>query len=803
MLSETNLKKLKEILQSAPAADAEVEIQVLQPRSDERLPNGRYPYQQIVASKIDHMQEYNLNLLVASPTGSGKTFAIEYAAQWASQENYTLCIAQPLIALAAEVYFKLLKSLDESLVMLKTGPIVKGEIDDAKILVCTYEVLARIASDRSEVFTSCKIVIIDEIHCIENDRGPVILEILNECRDKNIIALSGTLPNKVEFAKFLSSINENITYITGARDRPVALNYFFYNVCRQRCSTLRSTEDAHEVDPKVIGGLNKKQDLLSCIRCLQSHNSAPMLFVMFSIKKLDQMADWASCLDFSNSWIRSRVTVMFNSMLSSVPEEDHCLFDDLKMLALKGIGKHHSHLPVPYLELVCALAEKRLISVVFSSSTLSAGINLPVKTLVLCGAYIPRKTSTGSMIHETLSSLLFHQLAGRAGRPQFEKNGYVVIVGKDDNSYKSAQALVKRPLQYIRPCTELCVGDVMRGMRQRRDLSHEQAHFMDPGLKNKINFTNSIQYEIERIYPELSDKSMWDKATQVFKAGNIIIENAACLPWARVQDENELFLVVDASGEMSTTAELPETASGMWKASLTTKSEAAKKYPVQHFDEILRTKAAIKVLLDAQDCDKGLWLLASVMKLKAYWESFSLHHESAAHVHQLCQEIPQMFKNSPNVLNSLGLAACEIRAVKNPCIVVQALLCSGTMNADSLIEFCSCVLGDGIANQESNDEEQHIYSKFPVLRALPAITETKITRAVTSWANGSNLYTITSSEDACSVGVLCRHLLRVSDLLQEMKESSSILGTLDLIPNIEQALSKIKRGLPFLRRSEY
>ena len=798
-MSEDKQKKLREILKMKPSeAVYEAQIYMMYPQSDQKLENGRYPYQQIVASKIDEMQASPCNLLIASPTGSGKTFAIEYAALWAAQSNSTLCIAEPLIALAKQIYTVLSGRVDKALLSLKTGPISKGELDEAKILICTFEVLARLTSDFSPFFTSCKTVVIDEIHCIESDRGPVLLEILTGCQNKNIIALSGTLPNKKEFAKFLGSMNDNPTYVTGARTRPVPLQFYHYNTSRQICSPLVESDRIPELNPDLIGGLVGKQDMLSCIRCLQRHDSEPILFVLFSIRKLDQMADWTSCLDLVNGSQKSQITVIFNSMLRTIPEEDRCLFDSLKMLALKGIGKHHSHLPVPYLEVVCSLAEKRLIKIVFSSSTLSAGINLPVRTVVHCGAYIPQKKSDGSMSHEIVSPLLFHQLSGRAGRPQFERNGYVVIVGKNDISYSSAQALMQRSLTSIIPYTELNIGDVMRGMRQCRNLSFEQARFQDPSLKYKIDFANCVHDRIHKLCNEISEINVLKHATEICQATNTIVNNNSCMRWAKIQDSHKKVLVISPLGEISIETNVETIQNDSWWVELTTDKPIPKKYPVQHVNEILETQKAVEILVRT-DVDSTVMLLASVLRYKKYWENFNNLNSTAIEIEKICDQIPSIFKGSSCILNPLGVAACDIRAVKNPCVVIEALLSYGPLSSTDLLEFCSAVLQDG-----KPDPEARVYintlAKFSALRKLENLTESRLIKAVIEWGSMETLFTITNKENACSVGVLCRHLLRVSEVLQEFREFFSQMHIEGLSMQLEEAFSNINRGLPFMRR---
>ena len=182
------------------------------------------------------MRTSRCNLLIQSPTGSGKTFAICEAARLVldSSAGEILYVAEPLIALAEQVYNRL-GGEREARCALRTGPSRRGGDDESRVVVCTYEVLARICLSSPQRLDCCSTIVIDEIHYIASDRGPVIQEILQATQTKNIVALSGTLPNKAQFARFLSSLNGLPTYIAGADTRPVPLSFSVYDVGSSRC----------------------------------------------------------------------------------------------------------------------------------------------------------------------------------------------------------------------------------------------------------------------------------------------------------------------------------------------------------------------------------------------------------------------------------------------------------------------------------------------------------------------------------------------------------------------------------------
>ena len=189
---------------------------------------GLYPFQSHIRTLLTSISDNPCNILVASPTGSGKTFAIEEAAQKALEIGKPIYVAQPLIALAEQVYSRLNGDQNER-ICLRTGPSCRGRSDQELVTICTYEVLSRACLKNPHLLRDAMLVIIDEIHYVASDRGPAIIEILHSCPATPLIALSGTLPNQTQFGNFVASINSLPTYITGAKRRPVPVSYFTYD----------------------------------------------------------------------------------------------------------------------------------------------------------------------------------------------------------------------------------------------------------------------------------------------------------------------------------------------------------------------------------------------------------------------------------------------------------------------------------------------------------------------------------------------------------------------------------------------
>jgi hypothetical protein len=765
-----------------------------------------YPYQRHVRQVLAEMAAAPRNLLVASPTGSGKTFAIEEAARRVlrGSEGETLYIAQPLIALAEQVYSRL-GGAREPRLALRTGPSRKGLGEDICVTVCTYEVLARICMSAPQALDPCRLFIIDEVHYIASDRGPVIHEILQAASHKSIVALSGTLPNRHQFAQFLSSINGLPTFVAGADSRPVALTYYMYDASHARCTAMRFPSLPPRIDADDIGGLNGRQDLLSMLRVLESHDSLPLLVVLFSCRKLDQMAAWATSNNYLTASERSKVVVAFSKMLRAVPEEEHELFTDLRAQALRGIGRHHSHLPVPYLELLCRLAELRLVKVVFSSSTLSAGINLPVRTVALCGARMPQKDSAGDVSFELLSPLLFQQLAGRAGRPGFEAEGYCVIVGKNAGAHATAQGLVMRPPTAVVPRDDMTIGDVLRGRQARRNIGYDKALFCDPTLRAAVHCAVEARRDADSAVAACCTQTELQAGKLVAEAIETILANPSLLPLAReVSGQGAISWLSFTEDGQAVVSSQPTTAgSGRPAPSdgdaipLSHTSGRAAAMPMQSVEEVLAVRQALRVVRDASD--RAL-ALASIECALARREAAFGRNPMVAEEARLARQIPARYLSERGALTDLGLAACNIRSVADPCQILDLVLEAGLQEPLDLAVLLSSALGEGNASPPSSEGAlAAVVSAFPALSRMPVLTESALVDGIALWMSGHSVASVVA-HTSVSAGVFSRHVVRVHDLLEEVRQAVSLVGATRAADICQLAMDRIARGLPFLKR---
>lgn len=790
-----------------------------------RPPGAPYAYQEAAYELLSG--EEPLNLLVASPTGSGKTSVIVKAAEIAAQRGEKLVVAEPLIALVEQVHARLVASLPDITVDMRTGPSVKEtEGVEASITVCTYEVLASACSSEAAIsLRGCKRVAIDEFHFIGEERGPVIQEILDWCRraSATIVALSGTLVNESEVGKFISGVNGFQTVVVGAANRPIPLIFHYYDTRNPNASfsTLRvrthwERSSGPTPDFQNIGGLRGRQDVLRLISSLQYRNLLPALLVTFSCKKLDEWAeDAVSGYSFLSRNQRSVVVRAFRDMLRSIPPEDTVLFERLERLARLGVGLHHSHLPVQYLELVSHLAEHRCLMLVFSTSTLSAGINLPVRTVCLCSARIPHKVD-GEMVHEVINPLLFHQLAGRAGRPGYETVGNVVVLGCGDDGWTAAAALLEQQLPPVRPTSSFNSGDVLRAAKTGRCLALDRLVFSNSlaakaaerAQKSKILCNRALNI----LDPNAELLELLRQAAEAVvilsTAQTAVLREPAALPVGLI-GENGLWLINLGRGGFRVSDQAQDGAVQLTKTRGQSGTNKAIRGGVHAsmFEAMCKVRDArslLAILWRRTDTGQNFWIVASVLR-NARDDIADLERDvDIDEYRSLERKLKECgFLHREGAPTVAGCAAALIRSTSKPEVLVQILMRRyEELDKNAYLRLASLTMGAGTQADEPPEDVSMYVSGEEFLRSqlvnVGGVSVPTYNRALMLWAEGASLAQI-EEETGVSCGQCARHVVRANSLLCELGYARKELG-LDSDPALGAASQALCRGLPFAKR---
>lgn len=399
-------------------------------------------------------------VLVAAPTGAGKTVVGEFAIHLALEAKLKVFYTTPIKALSNQKYAELVKRYGSERVGLLTGD--TNQNSDAQIVVMTTEVLRNMIYANSNSLIALGFVVMDEVHYLaDRFRGAVWEEvILHLPKDVKIVSLSATVSNAEEFGAWLDEVRGD-TEIIVSEVRPVPLNQhvLFGN-------DLLELFDENSKDPKVNpqlvqmhstklrqptsrpsynrrgsdfdGNFSRYKKTMSqykqiariskpeIIDILETQDLLPAIFFIFSRAGCE-----ASVRDCQRHNIRLTTTEEKQTIRRIVEEKCHSIADeDLATLGYfdwlsgleRGVAAHHAGMLPAFKEVVEELFLRKLVKVVFATETLALGINMPARTVVL--ERLDKFNGEGRV---NLTPGEYTQLTGRAGRRGIDTQGHSVI----------------------------------------------------------------------------------------------------------------------------------------------------------------------------------------------------------------------------------------------------------------------------------------------------------------------------------------------------------------------------------------
>ncbi len=341
------------------------------------------------------------NVIVATPTGSGKSLIALGAHFSALVEGRRTFYTAPTKALVSEKFFALCAVFGAERVAMLTGDVSVNA--EAPLVCCTAEVLANLAL-RGGTGLDVGQVVMDEFHYYADpDRGWAWQVPLLELPQAQFVLMSATLGDVTRFEEDLTRRTGRPTTTVASGERPVPL-FFSYVLTplHETVEELLYTKQApiYVVHPTQAGAAE--------------HASALMSINMCSREEKDRIA--AALGDF-------RFASGFGRILSR--------------LVRHGVGVHHAGMLPKYRRLVETLAQAGLLKVICGTDTLGVGINVPIRTVVMTSL----SKFDGTKVRH-LSAREFHQIAGRAGRAGYDTAGRVVVQAPD-HVIENEKALAK------------------------------------------------------------------------------------------------------------------------------------------------------------------------------------------------------------------------------------------------------------------------------------------------------------------------------------------------------------------------
>ncbi|QCW50728.1 DEAD/DEAH box helicase [Nocardioides dongxiaopingii] len=459
--------------------------------------------------------EEGRGVLVAAPTGSGKTIVGEFAIHLAMATGRKAFYTTPIKALSNQKYHDLVDRYGPENVGLLTGDnVVNGE---APIVVMTTEVLRNMLYAGSRTLIGLGFVVMDEVHYLaDRSRGAVWEEVIIHLPDSvTLVSLSATVSNAEEFGEWLATVRGETTTIVEER-RPVPL--YQHVMVGRRLLDLFASSDVDAAAGFVKEGAPVNDELVKIARDdwassrlkdrrtpkgqrhhrggsgtggakqvgngrrvwipsrydvvdrLEKEGLLPAIYFIFSRVGCD--AAVSQCLNaglrLTTPQERDEIVAHVDSACRDLPPEDlHVLgYHDFLDGLSRGVAAHHAGMLPAFKQVVEDLYLRGLCKVVFATETLALGINMPARTVV-----IEKLSKWNGETHADMTPGEYTQLTGRAGRRGLDVEGHGVVLWQPGMNPREVAGLASTrtyPLRSsFRPSYNMAVNLVHQFGRER------------------------------------------------------------------------------------------------------------------------------------------------------------------------------------------------------------------------------------------------------------------------------------------------------------------------------------------------
>lgn len=387
-----------------------------EPRCDAK----KYKFELDTFQKVSLLSiERDESVLVSAHTSCGKTVVAEYAIALSIKSSQRVVYTSPIKALSNQKYRELQEEFGD--VGLMTGDVTINP--EASCLVMTTEILRNMLYRGSEVIREVHWIIFDEIHYMRDKERGVVWEetIILMPKHVRMVFLSATIPNALEFAEWISHIQQQVVHVVYTEKRIVPLVHHFQTdglhliqdrkfhlkAFNRSMQSVPSRRDMDRILPQVIEKVN-----------------VPAVVFSFSRKECEAYAMKVR-KDFLDQEEKDMVKTIFDNAISSLRQEDRTIPIIEKMLPLlqRGVGIHHSGLLPIIREIVEILFQESLLKVLFATETFSIGLNMPAKSVIFTS--LRKFDGTNRRL---LTSGEFIQMSGRAGRRGLDDMGQVISI---------------------------------------------------------------------------------------------------------------------------------------------------------------------------------------------------------------------------------------------------------------------------------------------------------------------------------------------------------------------------------------
>jgi ATP-dependent RNA helicase HelY len=462
----------------------------------------RYPFEldEFQVKAIEALDSSE-SVLVAAPTGSGKTVVAEFAVERALGLGSKAFYTTPLKALSNQKFGDLVARYGAAKVGLLTGD--NSINSEAPVVVMTTEVLRNMLYEKSPTLLGLSCVVLDEVHYLQDPyRGAVWEEVLIHLPlSVPVVCLSATISNAEEFGEWIGTLRGPTRVVIEER-RPVPLEHHY--LVGHELHPMHVQQDGEPIPNPYIVSLDQQEVRYhtyyrrssgaaqhqriprpregyrrvyvprreEVVEVLAQNEMLPAIYFVFSRAGCDRSVEWLmdAGIRLTTREESDRIREFADMRVAWMAEEDleTLGFYEFREALSAGIAAHHAGMLPVFKETVEELFKAGEVKVVFATETLSLGINMPAKTVVIEDLW-----KFSGERHELLTPGEYTQLTGRAGRRGIDEIGHAVVVFQRQVPFERVASLASTRTYELsssfRPSYNMAVNLV-------RNYTREQAH---------------------------------------------------------------------------------------------------------------------------------------------------------------------------------------------------------------------------------------------------------------------------------------------------------------------------------------
>ncbi|HVG94405.1 MAG TPA: DEAD/DEAH box helicase [Planctomycetota bacterium] len=394
-----------------------------------------FPFQERAATAIHQGRD----VIVAAPTGAGKTLVADVAIAEALSEGRRVVYTSPVKALSNQKFRDFRADYGEDRVGIMTGDVTINP--DAGLLIMTTEIFRNTIFESPERLAAFDFVIYDEVHYLDDiERGTVWEEsIIYAPPHVRVVALSATVPNVKELAAWIEQVRGTQVEVVVESERPVPLVHKVWvpgkgprGVDELRRGTReevppprgRGRRGRHDPRPsrESVEALRERAtgDLLAYLR---ERDLLPALYFVFSRRDCEHLARTHAGEDLLSPEDRERLLADFDELAARYEVTEAPSTRELRRLATRGVLWHHAGMLPIDKEIVERLFTTGRVRLLFATETFALGVNMPARTV--CFHALKKFDGVDVRLLRTRD---YGQMAGRAGRQGIDTVGHVFAV---------------------------------------------------------------------------------------------------------------------------------------------------------------------------------------------------------------------------------------------------------------------------------------------------------------------------------------------------------------------------------------